>query len=159
MRTLGQRHPRNALSFVACVLLVACAGDVGSSRDGQTASADVSPTPGTSAVSSNAGATEPPDGAPRELAGRWRRNVQGETVILTLDGTGYHIQRGPASGSGRIAVDGDEIEFYGSNLCDGQGTYTWSFEEGRLRFTEIVADPCDGRTVVLLRGTFGPVDP
>jgi hypothetical protein len=78
-------------------------------------------------------------------------------VILTLDGTGYRIQRGAESGTGSISVDGDEVEFYGSNMCDGRGTYTWSLEDGRLRFTEVVHDPCD-RTNVLLRGTFGRVD-
>jgi hypothetical protein len=84
--------------------------------------------------------------------------VLGEVVVLTLDGTGYHIQRGPESGSGRISVDGDEIEFYGSNRCDGRGTYEWSFEDERLRLTEIVEDPCGGRTDIFLRGTFGRVD-
>jgi len=159
MGTPGRRHSHGALSLVACLLLVACAGDGGSSPDGQTASGGVSSAPSASPVPSNAEATQPPNAAPPELAGRWRRSVQGETVILTLDGTGYHIQRGSHSGNGRISVDGDEIEFYGSNLCDSRGTYTWSFENERLRFTEIVEDPCDGRTVVLLRGTLGRVDP
>jgi hypothetical protein len=88
----------------------------------------------------------------------WRRVVLGEEVHLTLRDTGYHIQRGPAAGSGRISVTGDQIEFFGSNLCDGRGTYTWSFEEERLRLTEI-DDPCSGRTDVFLRGTFGRVSP
>ena len=145
-RVLG----RATLLLVASSLLMACASD--------GASPSTSSAPVTSSVPSET-PSHAPDSAPPELAGRWRRNVQGETVILTLDGTGYHIQRGPASGSGRISVAGDEIEFYGSNLCDGDGTYTWSFDDGRLRFTEVVSDPCDGRTVVLLRGTFGRVEP
>jgi hypothetical protein len=86
----------------------------------------------------------------------WRRYVKGEEVRLTLRDTGYHIQRGPESGSGRISVTAGQIEFFGGSRCDGRGTYTWSFEEDRLRFVE-VDDPCSGRTDVLLLGTFGRI--
>jgi len=145
--------------MLACLLLIGCATDAGNSRAGQSASADATSASVAPRGPTQMAVTEPPRAAPPELAGQWRRNVQGQEVTLTLDGGGYHIQRGPASGSGRISVDGDEIEFFGSGLCNGSGTYTWAFEDGRLRFTEIVADPCDGRTSVLLRGTFGRLDP
>ena len=99
--------------------------------------------------------------APPELAGTWRRIVLGEEVILTLGGTGYNIQRAGNIGSGSIEVDGTHVRFSGSTLCDGIGGYTWAIEDGRLRLTEIEAeaDPCSGRTDVLLRGTFGRVEP
>lgn len=83
--------------------------------------------------------------------------MQGETVVLTLDGNGYHIQRGPESGGGRISVSGTTITFSGSTLCPGVGTYTWSIPEGRLRL-EIVEDPCDGRVPALARGTFSSLE-
>jgi hypothetical protein len=96
-----------------------------------------------------------PGSAPAELAGTWRRVVQGDTVLLTLDETGYNISRAGNFGAGRIEVTGDRIRFYDSTLCDGQGIYAWGFEDGRLRLTEVEDDPCSGRTDVLLRGTFG----
>lgn len=144
-------------ALIACLLLAGCVSD-GSDGSG-FATPESAEASATAAASRSGGdATPAPDAAPPELAGRWRRSLQGEPIVLTLDGTGYHIQRGAAGGSGRISVDGDQIEFSGSNLCSGSGTYTWSFENERLRFTEIVADPCDGRTIVLLRATFGRVE-
>lgn len=108
-----------------------------------------------------ASASDAEGAAPPDLAGTWRRIVQGEEVILTLGGTGYNIQRAGNIGSGSIRVDGSEVRFSASTLCDGTGGYTWALEDGRLRLTEIEAeaDPCSGRTDVLLRGTFGRVEP
>jgi hypothetical protein len=149
-----------ALCLAACGEAAAPATDLLPSTGGATASA-----PGSAAASSTASvpASEPaeagPGSAPAELAGTWRRVVQGETVLLTLEGTGYNIQRAGNIGSGQIEVTSDQIRFFDSTLCDGEGVYTWTFEEDRLRLTEIEEDPCSGRTDVLLRGTFGRVDP
>ena len=78
---------------------------------------------------------------------------------MTLQGTGYSVQVPGESGAGRIFVDGDQITFSGSTPCpDFSGTYTWSIEEERLRFTLIGDDPC-GRKDFLLRASFGRTDP
>jgi hypothetical protein len=66
----------------------------------------------------------------------------------------YRITRGPDSGTGKIAVDGDVITFSNSNLCDGNGTYQWSLEGDMLALTLTGADPCSGRTEVLAGQTF-----
>ncbi len=42
--------------------------------------------------------------APPELAGTWRRVVQGEEVLLSLRDTGYRIQRAGEMGSGSITA-------------------------------------------------------
>lgn len=94
--------------------------------------------------------------APPELAGTWRRVVQGEEVLLSLRDTGYRIQRAGEMGSGSITVEGEIVTFFASSRCDGSGRYTWAIVEDRLQLTEI-DDPCSGRTDVLLFGTFGRV--
>lgn len=149
---------------VLAVLLTACGGasspptDVRASpSDDGSASATATDSAAASATASDRG-NGGPGAAPAELAGTWRRVVLGETVLLTLDGTGYNIQRAGNFGSGAIEVIGDRIRFFNSTLCDGEGVYTWAFEDDRLRLTEVEEDPCSGRTDVLLRGTFGRVD-
>ena len=39
-------------------------------------------------------------------------------------------------------MDGDQIRFFGSDLCEGEGTYTWSIDGGVLIFTPEGDDPC-----------------
>ena len=90
---------------------------------------------------------------PAELAGTWRRSVGGEMVDLSLQ-VGYTIQRGFGRGSGRVTIDGDEIEFHGSDLCEGSGIYTWVVEGDTLTFTMVGTDPCSGRLEVLVPGSF-----
>ena len=90
---------------------------------------------------------------PAELAGTWRRSVGGQTVDLSLQ-VGYTIQRGAGRGSGRVTIDGDDIEFHGSNLCEGSGIYTWVVEDDTLTFTMVGTDPCSGRSEVLVPGSF-----
>ncbi len=90
---------------------------------------------------------------PAELAGTWRRSVGGEMVDLSLQ-VGYTIQRGFGRGSGRVTIDGDEIEFHGSDLCEGSGIYTWVVEGDTLTFTMVGTDPCSGRSEVLVPGSF-----
>jgi hypothetical protein len=138
------------------VIVTAC-GEQSASSAVATAAADASGGASTAAVES-AAASVTEGAAPYEIAGTWRRVVQGEEVLLTLDGTGYNIQRAGELGSGGIFVEGDEIRFLASTRCAETGLYRWNIEEGRLRLTEIEDDPCTGRTDVLLRGTFGRVD-
>jgi hypothetical protein len=95
---------------------------------------------------------------PAELAGIWRRSVGGVTVDLTLQ-VGYTIDRGGNRGSGRVTVDGDSIEFHGSNLCQGNGNYTFLVEDHTLTFTMIGTDPCPGRSEVLVPGSFRRFEP
>lgn len=83
----------------------------------------------------------------------------GVTVDLTLQ-VGYTIQQSPGErGSGQVTVEGDAIEFYGSNLCEGSGDYTWTVEGDVLTFTMIGTDPCSGRSDVLVPGSFRRYDP
>lgn len=90
---------------------------------------------------------------PAEIAGTWRRSVGGQTVDLSLQ-VGYTIQRGGGRGSGRVTIDGDEIEFHSSDLCEGSGIYTWVVADDTLTFTMVGTDPCSGRSEVLVPGSF-----
>jgi hypothetical protein len=119
----------------------------------ETTGAPVPSAPASATPSDAAGA------APDELAGTWRRVVFGEEALLTLDGNGYNITRAGNIGSGAIEVIDDQIRFDGSSLCDGEGIYTWTIEDERLRLTEVQEDPCTGRSEVFLRGTLGRVGP
>jgi hypothetical protein len=93
--------------------------------------------------------------ASTELQASWRTTLDtGEAVTLLLRADSYRITRGPASGTGKIAVDGDVITFSNSILCDGIGTYQWSLEGDMLTLTLTGGDPCSGRTEVLAGQTF-----
>jgi hypothetical protein len=143
---------------VIAVLVGGCAGSAGSASSAAasaTSAGAASPSSGSSASPSSAAEAE--GAAPPELAGIWRRGYQGELLFLTLDGNGYAVQVPGESGGGRIFVEGDRITFSNSNRCDGTGTYTWSIEDDRLRFSLIGEDPCRAR--FLLRGSYGRVDP
>jgi hypothetical protein len=138
------------------VLLMACSGPGAPSDATTTTSTAPSTTaiPTTTTSAPVVTTTEAPDAAPPELAGIWEGEVApGDSVTLSFDGNSYTISRGGNSGSGRISVEGDIIRFYGSNLCDGEGTYRWTIEEDSLtlEITE-AGDPCGGR-----RGVFDGV--
>lgn len=138
--------------------LVSCAADAVSSPSSPIEVMSPSPTEAT--PSERASPSSPATAAPPELAGRWRRAVSGQTVTLTLQGTGYSLQIGPELAAGSIAVEGDQIEFFGSSRCVGAGSgfYTWGIEEdGRLRLTLIGEDACD-RDTYLRRGTWRRLD-
>ena len=72
---------------------------------------------------------------------------------------GVHDPARPWPGSGRVTIDGDEIEFHGSDLCEGSGIYTWVVEGDTLTFTMVGTDPCSGRSEVLVPGSFGATCP
>lgn len=87
-----------------------------------------------------------PDAAPAEMRGVWTLEFPEETLQLVLQRTSYQarVQGTTETGSGRISVEGDTIEFYASDRCaeDPGGTYTWVIEDGTLTFTLVGQDPC-----------------
>lgn len=93
--------------------------------------------------------------APPELQGSWVTVLQstGENVSLVLAPSRYTIQRGADSAQGGIGVLGGRIQFKGSNLCAGIGTYGWSINGNSLEFGS-GADPCQGRSEVLNGQTY-----
>jgi hypothetical protein len=79
--------------------------------------------------------------APAALQGRWRAEIGAGIAILTFTATDYRLNW-LGTGAGRIAVDGDEITFFGSGECPGDGTYRWSIEGDQLHFEPIGTDAC-----------------
>lgn len=92
----------------------------------------------------------PEDAAPPELVATWRTQLTGgEQLTLTLGEQSYRIARGPNTGSGNISVRGDRIEFSGSPLCEGTGTYRWALDGDSLTFSMVgTPDPCGGVRVL-----------
>jgi hypothetical protein len=152
------RRMRRIVIVIVCLAAAGCTSGGSPSSAGVPSAVETTGAPAPSAAAS-APASEEAGAAPDELAGTWRRVVFGEEALLTLAGNGYNITRAGNIGSGAIEVVGDQIRFYGSSLCDGEGIYAWTIEEGRLRLTEVQVDPCTGRSEVFLRGTLGRVDP
>jgi len=115
------------------VLLQACGGAVNSSATVPSPLHTVEPTP-----------TQPADAAPRELEGRWTTVIgPGDNATLIIEGTGFSIARGGASGRGQISVHGNQIEFSRVQTCpDVTGTYTWKLSGATLTFTPVGPDPC-----------------
>lgn len=98
--------------------------------------------------------TVAPDVAPPELRGVWTTELNAnDTMRLTLRGSLYeaNIEGSSQTGTGRIAVEGDTIEFHGSEFCaDDPGVvYTWAIEDGTLTFTATEDDPCGHRASFL----------
>jgi hypothetical protein len=88
---------------------------------------------------------------PRELFGTWRTTLAGEPLSLNITESTYRIVRGSNSANGSVSMSGDQIEFFGSNLCAGTGVYRWTIgEDGALSFSPIETEPCDGRLEALL---------
>lgn len=143
---------RITIGLLALLLLAGCgAADVDQQASGSPAAPSPSLDP-----------TDEPEQTPTmadtpQLTGAWETTLGAVPVTLTLDteaGT-YRIVRGGNSGAGEIAVDGDRIEFFGSNLCSGAGAYTWSISGPSLRFEPIDSDPCSGRVDVLVDLVYG----
>ena len=84
-------------------------------------------------------------------------NGAGERVILALGESNYEIIRRRNNASGSITVQGDEIVFWPSTVCDGTGTYRWSLTGDSLTFTTLIRDGCPGRSEVLAGQTYGPL--
>lgn len=86
---------------------------------------------------------------PRALFGTWRTTLGGQPLSLGITESTYRIVRGSNAADGSVRVDGDQIEFFGSTLCDGTGTYRWTITDGSLSFFPL-EEPCPGRAEALL---------
>jgi hypothetical protein len=149
---------------LAVALVVAC-GPAGPSATLPSASAPVVVTPSSSPVPASpspaAARTTVPTAsavvenpAPPELAGSWG-TTGSDRIILTFVSDRYSISRGPGSARGRIAVRGDEIEFFGSDLCVGSGVYRWAVAAATLTLTPVgTPDPCGMRSDALVDRSF-----
>jgi hypothetical protein len=58
------------------------------------------------------------------------------------------------TGSGGIAVHGDELDLLARNLCNGVGHYRWSIDGDELRLEPIGPDQCPGRALALRDRTY-----
>lgn len=87
--------------------------------------------------------------APRALFGTWRTTLGGQPLSLGITESTYRIVRGSNAAEGSVRVDGDQIEFFGSSLCGGTGTYRWMITDGSLSFFPL-EEPCPGRAEALL---------
>jgi hypothetical protein len=136
---------QRAPSVIGLVLAALVTGGCAGTQSGLPA-ASVSPQPTESATPLP---TERADMAPEVLQGEWQ-TTNGDPATLTILRTSYQVRRGGGFGRGNISVDGQEIVFSGSELCEGSGTYEWQIEDGTLTFTPLDDDPCGGRTAVLI---------
>jgi hypothetical protein len=149
-----RRYGRHLSVLVMLAFLVACAPAetaTTTTSQGQTTDPPTTTTIAATTTAAPTTTTTAPDSAPPELAGAWFTEVPPDRVTLSLVGTNYSISRGPATGSGKISVEGDMITFYDSLLCPGAGTYTWLIEDGNLIFTPVGdGEGCGGRGQVLI---------
>lgn len=91
-----------------------------------------------------------PSLAPRSLFGIWRATLAGQPLSLSIRETTYRIVRGTNTATGSVRVTGDQIEFFGSDLCNGSGFYRWAISDvGALSFFPTATEPCDGRLEAL----------
>lgn len=129
---------RAVLAGVACSVALTGCGSSG-------ATAPQTPSPPSTLVGS----------APAELQGVWVTVLggTGDRVTLTLNANRYEISRPPNAASGAIAVQGDQIQFSQSTVCNGIGTYTWSVRGSTLSFT-VASEGCPGRGEVLIGQTY-----
>jgi hypothetical protein len=134
------RRTSACTAILALVLLPSCGSDGEAESGGApTAAATTSASPA----------------VPAELQATWRleSDTIEEPVRLYLRDGSYTISRGGASGGGAVAVEGDEMVFSDSNLCDGEGRYRWTLEGDRLSL-ERIEEACSGRAPVLEGATY-----
>ena len=128
-----------ALALAACTV-----------QSGPTGNPDTQVPAATSQATAIASATAGPTASPRTpapaaLQGRWQTVINdNDKPVLTITDFKYTIER-LGIGTGSIEVHGDQIDFFGSNLCSGTGTYQWSIQGGTLTLTPVGADPCANR--------------
>jgi hypothetical protein len=128
--------------FVALISVAGLASFAVSCGDDNQAAA---PTPTVAAIKSPPpiGASATQEAVPSALRGDWHATLApDDEVTLTLGDGSYRVQRGPAVGSGRFTVHGDQLDFFASSLCEGHGIYSWSTRGGELSFHLVGDDPC-----------------
>jgi len=152
---------RVGLELVAALLalgVTACSGQaVGPSAPATASSA---PTTLVTAAPTDAAkpTTSPRVPAPPELQGRWRTVINdSDKPVLTITDFKYTIER-LGMGTGSIEVTGNSIAFFGSNLCSGRGTYTWSIDAGTLTLAPVGPDPCANRADAIRNRPFTRMD-
>jgi len=129
----------------ACLLLslVACSGQAGAPTSTPSATAAIATTPIAEPTSKPTSSPRTP--APTELQGTWRTVINdADKPALTITDFKYTIER-LGIGTGAVEVNGDQISFFGSNLCPGRGTYSWSIANGTLTLESVAPDPCANR--------------
>jgi len=131
------------------VLLTACAngGTTTTAPNETTTVSDTNSGAGITTTTLAPTSTIAPDAAPPQLRGVWTTQLNStDTMRLTLQRNSYNanIEGSPETGTGRISVEGDTIEFHGSDRCleDPGGTYTWVIDNGMLTFALVGDDPC-----------------
>jgi hypothetical protein len=139
---MNSRHNSRLFVPAACLLLAA-ASCSGGGTTSPTAPTQTTPGPPVSG-----------DLAPSALQGTWMTILKDGTnqrVTLALNERSYRITRGADAAAGAIVVRGDQIEFSGSNVCNGAGVYRWSLNGNSVQFvgTPVASDPCAGRAEVL----------
>ena len=149
------RTPRDLVSIVLVLCLAACSGQAALS------SGQVTPTPGTletAGPTATPKPTAPRIPAPADLQGRWQTVINdADKPVLTLTDFKYTIER-LGIGTGSIRVDGDQIVFFASNLCQGEGTYRWSIEGQTLTLAAVGPDPCPNRADAIRNRPFTRID-
>ena len=140
-------------AVVAALLLAGCGATGPTDSAGVSdalASAPVSAEP-TPAATERTTPSPSLSAEPRSLFGTWRTTLGGEPLSLNLTETTYRIVRGPNAGNGSVTVTGDQIEFFGSDLCTGSAFYRWAISDaGALSFFPVENEPCPGRGEALL---------
>jgi len=140
------RHGRCLATVVLAIGLAACGGQSGPTAADQTGSVpSATPRSAATAIPAPGPTAWPRTPAPAELQGKWRTSINdADKPVLTITDFKYTIER-LGIGTGAIEVHGDQIDFFGSNLCSGRGSYTWSIDNGTLTLTAAGPDPCPNR--------------
>jgi len=103
------------------------------------------------AISPSASPAVPRGGpVPAQLAGDWTLVADPTFINLNLSGSDYRFEDGS---TGKVAVNGSEIDFYNGNPCNlplpgGIGRYRWTISAGLLKFSPLNSDPCARVTVI-----------
>jgi hypothetical protein len=157
-------RPRRVVTVLAFVavgaafsLVILGVGHLLSTRLG-TSTSQSSP-----ATSAPIPAVSPPPGGPvpAALSGDWLQKGNNPSVgpDVIFSGTKYELVTTGGMTFGRVAVNGNEIDFYNGDGCaiplpGGVGRYEWSLLSGVLHFTPLQTDPCGGRTRPLANQSF-----
>ncbi|HTK45713.1 MAG TPA: hypothetical protein VL749_10215 [Patescibacteria group bacterium] len=150
------RDARRRLATLIVVLGVgACSGETLPSQQ-PTASPEVVATVAPTGTAKPTAPRRLP--APTELQGRWRTVINdADKPVLTITDFKYTIER-LGIGTGAIEVDGDQIRFFGSNLCSGDGIYRWSIENGTLTLAPVGTDACTNRADAIRNRPFSRME-